>query len=187
MTQEDQTVNSEPEKTPAEDIETLKKALEEEKAKSAANLAGWQRAQADFINYKRRSEQEKEDTIKLANSQLVLDLLPILDGLEGAFVAPNHPHKSGWAEGIRMIEQKLRAILEGYGLSPIKALGEPFDPNLHEAVTQARGKEGIVVGELQRGYMFRDRVIRHSKVIVGKGEPAEPEPGQDTDSTQPPG
>jgi len=154
-----------------EDIEALKQALAEEKAKAEANLAGWQRAQADFINYKRRSEQEREEAIKFANSLVMLNLLPILDDLERAFASiPNRLAKLSWVDGIRLIERKLQAILEAQGLFPINALGEPFDPHLHEAVRQDKGKEGIVIEEVEKGYKFRDRVIRPSKVVVGNGE-----------------
>jgi molecular chaperone GrpE len=161
----------EPEVTEVEDVEALKQALVEEKAKAETNLAGWQRAQADFINYKRRVEQEKEEIGRLANSMLVLNLLPVLDDLERALTSiPDDVAEPSWVDGIRLIERKLRGILEAQGLSPIKALGEPFDPNLHEAAMQGEGKEGIVVDELQRGYKFYDRVIRPSRVVVGSGE-----------------
>ena len=157
-----------------EDVPTLKQALAEAKEKAEANLAGWQRAQADFINYKRRAEQEKEEIGDFANSMLVLDLLPVLDDLERAFASiPNRLAKLNWVEGIRLIEHKLRASLEAQGLSQIKALGEPFNPNFHEAVRQGKGREGIVVEELQKGYKFRDRVIRPSKVVVGNGDEGE--------------
>jgi molecular chaperone GrpE len=160
-----------PEVAELEDIEALKQALAEEKAKAEANLAGWQRAQADFINFKRRSEQEKEETIKFANSMLILQLLPILDDWERALAAvPDDLADPSWVDGIRLMERKIRGILEAEGLSPIKAVGEPFDPNLHEAAMQGKGKEGIVVDELQKGYKFYDRVIRPSKVVVGNGE-----------------
>src|SRR3990172_8268961 len=84
MTNESQTGNFEPETAGSEDIETLRKALSEEMAKAEANLAGWQRAQADFANYRRRSEQEKEETAKLAGASIILSLLPILDDFERA-------------------------------------------------------------------------------------------------------
>ena len=159
-----------------EDVEALKQALAEEKARAETNLAGWQRAQADFINYKRRIEQEKEEIGKLANSILVLNLLPILDDLERALTSiPPHLAKLSWVDGIKLIERKLQASLEAQGLSPIKALGEPFDPNLHEAAMHAKGKEGIVVEELQKGYKFHDRVIRPTMVVVGNGEDEEKE------------
>ena len=169
--EEEQNKEAEPEVTEIEDIETLRQALTEEKAKAEANLAGWQRAQADFINYKRRSEQEKEEVGKFANSVFMLNLLPVLDDFERAYSSiPPRMAKLSWVDGIRLIERKLWAILEAQGLSPIKALGEPFDPILHEAVRQDKGKEGIVVEELQKGYKFYDRVIRPSKVVVGNGE-----------------
>ena len=178
MTQQDseETQNSQVETEVAEleDIESLKKALAEEKARAEDYLASWQRAQADFINYKRRSEQEKEEVSKFASSILMLSLLPILDDLERAFTSlPPELVEVTWADGIKLIERKLRATLEAQGLSEIKAVGEPFDPNLHEAVAQAKGKEGVVVRELQKGYKFHDRVIRPSQVVVGSGEEAE--------------
>ena len=172
--EEGQTDQIEPQVAEAEDIETLKQALAEEKAKTEANLANWQRSQADFINYKRRSEQEKEEIGKFANSILMLSLLPIIDDLERAFESiPLHLAKLTWVDGIRLIERKLQASLEAQGLSPIKAMGEPFDPKLHEATMYRKGKEGIVIEELQKGYMLHDRVIRPAMVIVGNGEKEE--------------
>ena len=153
------------------DVETLQKLLGEMQAKAEANLAGWQRAQADFINYKRRSEQERAEMAQFANSVLVLSLLPVLDDFERAFIAiPPKLAKMSWVDGIRLVERKLWASLEAQGLAPIKALGEPFDPNLHEAVRQDKGKEGIVIEEVQKGYKLNDRVIRPTMVVVGNGE-----------------
>jgi len=154
-----------------EETEALKQALAEEKARAEANLAGWQRAQADFMNYKRRNEQEKEEIIKFANTTLLLNLLPVLDDLERAFAAiPSDLTEADWVAGIKLIERKLWTTLELQGLSQIKALGEPFDPRLHEALRQEKGEDGIVVEEMQKGYKFHDRVIRPSKVAVGNGE-----------------
>jgi molecular chaperone GrpE len=153
------------------DIETLKAALAEEKAKAEGYLAKWQRAEADLINYRRRAEQEKEEIGKFANTGLMLSLLPALDDLERAFGSvPDDLAASSWLDFIRLIEQKLRAGLEAQGLSEIKALGEPFDPNFHEAVMQGKGEEGMVVEEMQKGYKLLDRVIRPARVVVGNGE-----------------
>ncbi len=174
----EENLNSEavPEVAEAEDIETLKQALAEEKEKAERYLANWQRAQADFINYKRRNEQEREDFNKFANATLMLSLLPVLDDLERALDSiPPRSAKLTWIDGIRLIERKLRASLEVQGLTPIKALGEPFDPNFHEAVSQDKGREGIVIEELQKGYKLYDRVIRPTMVVVGDGEEAEKE------------
>ena len=163
-----------------EDIVTLKQALAEEKEKAEGYLANWQRAQADFINYKQRSEQEREETSKFANAMLMLNLLPVLDDLERAFTSmPPHLIKLSasdgrtWIDGIRLIERKLQASLEAQGLSLIKALGEPFDPKLHEAAMHGKGKEGEVIKELQKGYKLQDRIIRPTIVVVGNGEEEE--------------
>jgi molecular chaperone GrpE len=171
---EDMNSQVEPEVTEVEDIETLKQALAGEKAKAEEYYAGWQRAQADFINYKRRSEQEGEETRKFANTVLLLSILPILDDLERALASiPSRMAKLSWVDGVRLIQRKLQTTLEAQGLSQIKALGEPFDPTLHEAARLGKGEDGIVIGELQKGYKLHDRVILPSKVVVGNGEEEE--------------
>lgn len=155
----------------ASGLDELKKALADEKAKSEAYLDGWQRERADFINYKRRTEQERAEIGKYANSELICCILPVLDDFERAFNnMPPEVAGSGWVEGVRAVERKLRSILEAQGLSEIKAVGEPFDPNLHEAVMTGKGKDGIVIAELQKGYKLHDKVLRPAKVMVGNGE-----------------
>ena len=172
--EEERTNEGDPEIAEKEDVVTLKQALAEEKEKAEGYLANWQRAQADFINYKRRNEQEKEEISNFAKSTLVLNLLPVLDDLERALVSiPPDLVKLSWVDGIRLIERKLQASLEAQGLSSIKAVGEPFDPHLHEAIRQGKGEEGIVIEEVQKGYKFHDRVIRPSRVVVGGGEAGE--------------
>ena len=169
--EEEQTSKVEPEVIEAEDIGALKQSLAEEKTKAEGYLANWQRAQADFTNYKRRSEQEKEELIKFANSALMLNLLSAIDDLERALASiPPDIAKLSWVDGIRLIGRKLKAGLEAQGLTPIEVMGKPFDPNFHEAVRHARGENGIVIEEIQKGYQLHDRVIRASKVVVGNGE-----------------
>ena len=159
-----------------EDVETLKQVLAEEKKKAEDYLANWQRAQADFINYKRRTELERQDFNRFANANLILSLLPALDDLERALSSiPLKLAKHSWVDGIRLVERKFKSSLETQGLTPIKALGEPFDPNFHEALRQDKGKEGIIVEEFQKGYMLGDRVLRPAKVVVGNGEEEEKE------------
>ncbi len=171
MTDEGLYRETEPEISEIENIEELRQILLDEKQKAETNLAGWQRAQADFENYRKRCEQEKEEISKFANSVLILNLLPVLDDFERALNSiPSKKADAAWAEGVKLIERKLKATLESQGLSYIKAVGEPFDPHLHEAIRQDKGKEGIVIEEIQKGYKFRDRVIRPSKVVVGNGE-----------------
>lgn len=151
------------------DVESLQKALAEEKEKSEKYLANWQRAQADFSNFKKRTEQEKTETIKFANSLLMSSLLPVLDDLERALgnVTPKMA-KASWVEGIELIYRKLLTALEDQGLSRIEAEGKDFDPNFHQAVLYEEGEEGKVIEELQKGYMLADRLLRPSMVKVGK-------------------
>jgi len=93
-----------------------------------------------------------------------------MDDLERAFASvPADLDESNWTEGIRLIYNKLKATLEAQGLTEIKAKGEPFDPHLHEAVMQQEGKEGMIIEETQKGYTLKEKVIRPSLVIVGKG------------------
>jgi len=159
-----------------EDIEGLRQALAEEQAKAEANLAGWQRAQADFMNFKRRGEQEREEYTRFANANLMLELLPILDDLERALEhVPAKLASTAWVDGVKLIYRKFRASLESQGLTQIEALGKPFDPNLHEAVRQDKGEEGIIIEEIRKGYQLHDRVIRPTMVVVGNGEDTEKE------------
>jgi len=154
-----------------EDIETLQQALADEREKAEKYLSNWQRSQADFVNYKQRTEQEKKEIIEFANSTLISNLLPIMDDLERAFASvPAELNESNWTEGIKLIYDKIKATLEAQGLTEIKARGEPFDPHLHEAVMQREGEDGMVVEEMQKGYRYKEKVIRPSLVIVGKGE-----------------
>lgn len=171
MSDEERVTRDEPE---VDEVTALNQALAEEKEKAENYLANWQRSQADFVNYKRRSEQEKGELSKFANAQLMLGLLPVLDDLERALdsVKPQLTD-SDWVEGIRLIERKLRAGLEAQGLIQIKAMNEAFDPNFHQAAGHSKGEEGTVVQELQKGYMLQDRVLRPSVVIVGSGETEE--------------
>jgi len=152
------------------DIEALNRMVEEEKEKASNYLANWQRAEADFSNYKKRLEQEKNETTSYANWALILNLLPVLDDLDRAIdAAPSEITDNAWFEGIKLIQKKLWTVLKSNGISEIEALGKPFDPNVHEAVAHLEGEEGIVVNEIQKGYKLKDRLLRPSLVGVGKG------------------
>lgn len=168
----------------AEDIDSLKKALEEEKAKAERYLNNWQRAEADFDNYRKRVEQERSERDRFANMVLILNLLPVLDDLERAFNSLSAKlAQLTWIDGIRLIYHKLQATLEARGLSEIKTVGESFDPTVHEAVSQGEGEEGKVIEELQKGYKLHDRVVRPALVVVGKGkeEKEEEKPDESVD------
>jgi molecular chaperone GrpE len=162
--------DSPPPAVEAEDVEALKVGLEEEKKKAETYLANWQRAAADFQNYKRRTDQEREELGRLANAALVINILPILDDMERALTSVD-ARLAGltWIDGIRLIYRKFQAVLEASGVREIKAEGEDFDPRFHEAVMYGEGEEGKVISEVQKGYMLGDRVIRPSAVVIGRG------------------
>ena len=154
------------------DVETLRSQLAEEKQKAESHYASWQRSAADFANYKRRTDQERSEATKFANAMLILHLLPIMDDLERALQNISRELAGlTWIDGIHIIYRKLQAALETQGLQPIEAVGQSFDPNLHEAVLREAGEEGKVLSELQRGYTLNGRVIRPSLVRVGTGTP----------------
>ena len=132
----------------------------------------WLRAVADFKNYKRRTEQERGDLIRNSNAALLLKLLPILDDMNRAGDSLTaEVADSAWYGGYKLIPQKLRTLLETEGVTPIDVVGQEFDPTLHEAVIydeDGTGNRTVVVAELQKGYMIRDRVLRPAMVKVGK-------------------
>ncbi len=133
-------------------------------------LANWQRAQADFANFKKRAEQDRSEFIKFANGTLMSSLLPVIDDFERALENVSDAVDSGWIEGINLIYRKTMTALENQGLSRIETQGQDFDPNFHQAVLYEKGEEGKVIEELQTGYMLNDRLLRPSMVKVGKGE-----------------
>ena len=101
---------------------------------------------------------------------LILDLLPILDDFERAFASlPVELDEQNWTDGIRLIYNKVKAVLETQGLAEIKARGEYFDPYWHEAAGQLEGEEGVVVEEIRKGYKLKDKLLRPSVVMIGTG------------------
>jgi len=149
---------------------SLEGQLEALRAEKEDQFRSWQRTQADFVNFRRRIEQERVDFIKSAEAGLIHDLLPVLDDLERAIASlPVDLRGLTWVDGVLLIERKLAAILEQHGLTPIEALGNQFDPNEHEAVLREGepGEATTVTAELQRGYRLNDRVLRPTLVKVG--------------------
>jgi molecular chaperone GrpE len=154
-----------------DDMEELKKALAEEKNCSEANLSGWQRAQADFTNYKRFVEQDKAETCKYANAGLLAAILPVLDDYERALASiPEEAAGQKWIEGFYLIQRKFKDTLLKQGVTQIQALGMEFDPHIMDALGCVKGKKDIVVQEVERGYKLQDKIIRPARVIVGSGE-----------------
>ncbi len=161
-----ETVNVEIE---ASELESLKQKLAEAEAKSAENLDGWQRAVAEFQNYKKRMERDREADKAWMKGELIKKVLPILDDLERALL--NRPEQDAWANGIELITRKLQSILEAEGIERIEAEGKVFDPNFHEAISyeSMEGAEsGSVIAIIQNGYMLGDRVVRPVLVRVAK-------------------
>jgi molecular chaperone GrpE len=149
--------------------DVLQQQLTEAQAQAAEYKDGWQRALADFQNYKRRTDAERADTYQNAVGNIIKRYLPVLDDMERAMTA--RPADLAWADGVELICRKLQTILENEGLKRIEAEGQPFDPNFHEAISQepADGVEsGCVIGVVQNGYMLGERVIRPALVRVAQ-------------------
>ncbi|MBI2917460.1 MAG: nucleotide exchange factor GrpE [Chloroflexi bacterium] len=160
-----------------DDMEELRRLVAEERGRVEEHRSQLLRARADYANLKRRTDQEKGDAVRFGNAMLILNLLPILDDFERAL--DNVSAKLAgftWVDGVAMIYRKYKAALEANGLSEIKAVGERFDPSVHEAIQFTEGDEGKVVEEVQKGYKLFDRVIRPALVKVG-GKPPEAAPG----------
>ena len=167
-------LREEPEQEEKEAEPAAEETIEGQAAQAEQYLENWKRAEADLVNFKKKTEQERQGVSIFANAMLVSSLLPILDDMERAFDSLD-ANLAGltWVEGLKLVYRKLLSTLEGQGLSFINTVGEQFDPTLHEAVMQAAGEEGVVVGELQKGYRFHDRVIRPAMVKVGNGTPSD--------------
>ena len=131
------------------------------------------RTQADFENYKKRCAREKDDAIKYANTSLLDKLVPIIDNFElGLAAAKTEGEKSPIFSGMNLVLKQLQDFLIDNGLQPIDAVGQIFDPNLHEAIAHEPSDEGpdhVVIRQTRRGYKFRDRLLRPSSVVVSSG------------------
>lgn len=150
----------------ADEAEARAKELE---ARAAQNLDGWQRSVAEFQNYKKRIDRDRESDKAIMKGDLIKRFLPVLDDLERAL--QNRPEGDSWAEGVELIRRKLQSILEAEGLKRIEAEGAMFDPNVHEAISfePADGAEsGRVIGVVQNGYMLGDYVVRPAMVRVAR-------------------
>lgn len=151
---------------------SIEAQLEAARAEAAKNLDGWMRAQAEFSNARKRMEKQRAESYINATANVVTQLLPALDDLDRAMNdVPQVIQEHSWLEGITLLQRKLQTILDGWNVKPIQAVGQPFDPNLHEAIMQEPSEEyesGVVTKELQQGYQLGDRVIRAALVYVAE-------------------
>jgi molecular chaperone GrpE len=155
-----------------EELKKLQNELEEMRKLADENLDGWQRARAEFANYRKRIERERADERAYITGEIILRFLNALDDLERALKEiPEDPEIASWAKGIDLIYRKLKAILDTEGVEVIPAEGEIFDPNFHEAISQEESedhKEGEILEVIQQGYKIGDRVLRPALVRIAK-------------------
>ena len=135
------------------------------------------RLYAEFENYKKRVNKDKEELVKYGNENILYELLPVIDNLDMALQHASNDVSSGLVQGVEITLKELRKTLEKFGLTPIEASGKPFDPLVHHAMTQAERDdvdEQIIVEEYRKGYRLRDKVLRPSLVAVSKKTLSEP-------------
>lgn len=129
------------------------------------------RALADLQNYKKRAEEERFQLLNLGKITLISELLPVVDNFKRAFTAiPEELRTNDWIQGISHIESQFLNIIKNAGLEEIPSIGQKFDPNLHEIISTAEGEKDTIIEEIEKGYTFAGRVIKPSKVIVGRAE-----------------
>lgn len=160
----------------------LQSRLEQETAQATDYMHRWQRSAADFINYKRRAEQERDESTRFANQALVTQLLAVLDNFERAFMTlPRELLTLSWVVGVHMLYQQLHGLLMQQGLEPVHPKEEErYDPQQHEAIAYepATGKaDGTIVSTFQTGYRMHSRLLRPALVRVAQGDTQAPAPG----------
>jgi len=155
-------------------LEKLQAQLEEKTRESSEFFDKWLRLRAEMENFKKRMQKEKADHLKFGNEDLLKALLPILDNLNRSIDhGKNGRENSPFLAGVEMIHKEFLDTLERFGVKPIRAEGEVFDPEKHEAISQEESdlEANRVVAAVQNGYFYHDRLLRPAKVIVSKGRP----------------
>ena len=162
--------NPKPPEAPAVQEDPNKKIEELEKQKNEY-LAGWQRARADLLNYKKEEMERLKGLLEYANEELILKLLPILDNFNEAQKSVPEEKKDDYAKGIAQIKKQFEEFLKKQGLEEIKAVGEIFNPSVHEVISEIETKDGVqgtVIEEVQKGYKINGRLLRPAKVKIVK-------------------
>lgn len=160
---ETENISTETEKTEAIEVETV------EKEKYDELYDKYLRTLAEYDNFKKRSQKEKDDIFGFAVADTIDKLLPVADNLDRAISALGEDESSEFAEGVKMVSKQLYEIFEKIGVTEIKAVGEQFDPNIHNAVMHVEDENfdsNVVTEEFMKGYKYKERVIRHSMVKV---------------------
>lgn len=156
------------------EVEELDETSEELVQENARLIQQLTRLKADFENFRRRSRGQMETLVVEANEQLLLDLLPVLDNFERALAsqAQKSETEKPFLEGMEMVYQGLTTTLGKYGLAAIDAVGKPFDPYFHEALSVEGDCDDnlIVVQQIQTGYLLNDKMIRPTRVLVGQNK-----------------
>lgn len=163
------------EESEAEGTETVQEEPDEDKDRLTSELQEindkYVRLYAEFENYKKRINKDKEELVRYGNESLIFELLPVIDNLEMALKHSSHDLNTGIVQGVEITLKEVQRVLEKFGLSLIDASGKPFDPAVHHAMTQVERddvEEKTVVEEFRKGYMLWDKVLRPSLVAVSK-------------------
>jgi len=155
-----------------EDLEKTKQVMEEAEQKMRETQETYVRQYAEMENYKKRMARDKEDAARYSAEKIFHELLPVLDGLEKALEHARHtPDVEKVIEGVDIVLKQFLKAAEKFGVSPVPAVGEPFDPNYHEAMGHHESEEhepDTVVNEYRRGYKIHDRLLRPALVTVAK-------------------
>jgi molecular chaperone GrpE len=158
---------------PIDLFKDLNDQLKQSRAEAAEYLEGWQRAKADFVNFKRRMELERTEMFNSVSGDILARVLPAVDDFDRAVqTLPEELKDNGWVNGVLLIQRKLSGLLDQSGARQIPVEpGDEFDPTIHEAVTHEDSEEvmsGHIIAEVQRGYKMGDRVLRPALVRVAK-------------------
>ena len=184
--QEPEVIEAAAEETTAEEIDAeaegqddldfadqLQQELEAAREETRKNWDLFLRERAEMENLRKRHQRDKEDAIRFANDRLLKEMIPVLDNLERAVehAEQKNDDSQGLLEGVHMTMNQFRKVLEEFGIKPVAALGEEFDPNVHQAMGQVESADqapNTVVSEFQKGYLLNDRLLRPSLVMVAK-------------------
>ncbi len=155
-------------------IKSLREKLKVSQAERQTYLEGWQRSKADYVNLKKTAEQERQDVGRYATEKVIHDFLNVSDSFDMAFANKTAWEEvpENWRKGVEYIYSQLQSALKGQGLQEIEALGKPFDPKYHHAVstipTPEEKEDQVVLEVMKKGYMLQDKIIRPAQVKVGE-------------------